>query len=130
MYKNILVIVNMWKLENLNVIFYYQNGDATGGVSFTIGIQTPWQKTTLLKYENDGCISMDATFGTNDLMYHLFILVDFDKWHNRTTIALVITSRQKEYDIYDWLWALKLFVNNEDLDWKSLCFIVDDAIQD
>ena len=34
MYKNILVIVNMWKLENLNVIFYYQNGDATCKLDF------------------------------------------------------------------------------------------------
>jgi hypothetical protein len=40
----------MWKLENPNVVFYYQNGDATGGVPFTIDIQTPWQKTTILKY--------------------------------------------------------------------------------
>jgi hypothetical protein len=73
---------------------------------------------------------MDATFGTNNLMYHLFTLVVFDEWHNGIPIAWVITSRQKEDNIYDWLWALKLFVNNEDLDWKPSCFIVDDAIQE
>ena len=43
-HKNALVSVNMWKLENPNVIFYYQNDDATRGVPFTIGIQTSWQK--------------------------------------------------------------------------------------
>ena len=43
-HKNVLVSVNMWKLENPNVIFYYQNDDATRGVPFTIGIQTSWQK--------------------------------------------------------------------------------------
>ena len=58
-------------------MFYYQNDDATGGVSFTIGIQTPCQKTTILKYEKDGCIYMDATFSTNDLIYHLFNMVVF-----------------------------------------------------
>lgn len=122
--------VNMWKLENPDSVFYYQNGNGTEGIPFTIGIQTPWQKTTLMKYGRDGCISMDATFGTNDLMYHLFTLVVFDEWHNGIPIAWVITSRQKEDDIFDWLWALKLFVNNEDLAWKPSCFIVDDAIQE
>jgi len=112
------------------VVFFYQNGDATQGVPFTIGIQTPWQKATFLKYGRNGCISMDVTFGTNDLMYHLFTLVVFDEWHNGIPIAWVITSRQKEDDIYDWLWALKLSINNEDLDWKPSCFIVDDAIQE
>ena len=24
--------MNMWKLENPNMVFYYQNGDAIGGV--------------------------------------------------------------------------------------------------
>ena len=65
------------KIGNPNVVIYYKNGDATGGVPFTIRIQTPWQKTTLLKYEKDGCISIDAIFGANDLMYHLFTLVVF-----------------------------------------------------
>ena len=37
-YKNTL---DMRKLENLNVVFFYQNGDTTGGVIFTIGIQIP-----------------------------------------------------------------------------------------
>ena len=86
-HKNALVSVNMWKLENSNVVFYYQNGHATKGVSFIIGIQTPWQKSTLLKYERDGSISMTAIFGTKDLMYHLFTLVVFDEWYNGIPIA-------------------------------------------
>jgi hypothetical protein len=64
------------------VVFYYQNDDVTGGISSNIDIQTSWQKTTLLKYERDGCNFKDATFSTNDLMYHLFTLVVFDEWHN------------------------------------------------
>ena len=87
MHKNALVSVNMWKLENHNLVFYYQNGDTTGGVTETNGVQTLWQKITLLKYRKDGCNSMDATFGTNDLMYHLFTLVVFDDWHNEIPIA-------------------------------------------
>jgi hypothetical protein len=67
----------MWKLENSNVVFYHENGDATGCILFTIGILAPRQKKTLLKYKKDGCICMNAIFGTNDLMYHLFTLVVF-----------------------------------------------------
>ena len=87
MHKNALVSVNTWKLENPNVVIYYKNCDATGGVPFTIRIQTPWQKTTLLKYEKDGCIFIDPIFGANDLMYHLFTLVVFYEWHNEISIA-------------------------------------------
>ena len=82
-----------------------------------------------MKYEKYRCIFTDATFGTNDLMYHLFTLVVFDEWHNTILIAWVNTSRQKN-DIYDWLWALPLFIKNKDLDWNPSCFIVDDAIQE
>ena len=30
----------------------------------------------------------------------------------------------------DLIWAVKLFVNNEDLDWKPSYFIMDDTIQE
>ena len=46
-------------------------------------------KTTLLKYERDEYIFMDATFGTNDLMYHLFTLVVFYEWHNGIPIVWI-----------------------------------------
>ena len=69
------------------MVFYYKNGDATSSVPFIFGIQTPWQKATLLKYGRDGCIFIDAIFGTNDLMHHLFTLVVFYEWHNGISIA-------------------------------------------
>ena len=77
----------MWKLENPNVVFYYQNDDASRGVHFIIGCQIPWQKTTLLKYGKDQYIFIDATFDINDLMYYLFTLVVFYEWHNGIPIA-------------------------------------------
>ena len=33
------------------MIFYYQIDSTARGVHFIIGIQTPWQKTSLLKYK-------------------------------------------------------------------------------
>jgi hypothetical protein len=68
MHKNALVSVNMWKLENPNAVFYYQNCDATRDIAFTIGIQILWQNTTLLKYKRDGCNSTHATFSTTYLL--------------------------------------------------------------
>jgi hypothetical protein len=42
---------------------------------FTIGIQTPTQCGFLVSYGHNGAISMDATFGTNDMKFHLFTLM-------------------------------------------------------
>jgi len=72
------------------------------GVPFTIGIQTPWQKTTLLKYGRNGCISIDATFGTNDLMYHLFTLVVLMSGTMESQLRrLSHQDKKKMIDIYD-----------------------------
>jgi hypothetical protein len=38
-------------------------------------------------YGHNGAISMDATFGTNDVNYHLFTLMGFDV--HRTKVPLV-----------------------------------------
>jgi hypothetical protein len=47
-------------------------------VPFTINIQTPIQCESMLSYGHNGAISMDATFGTNDMKFHLFTLMGFD----------------------------------------------------
>jgi hypothetical protein len=50
-------------------------------VPFAIGIQTPIQCDCMLSYGHNGAISMDATFGTNDMKFHLFTLMGFDEHH-------------------------------------------------
>jgi len=35
----------------------------------------------MLTYGHNGAISMDATFNTNDVKYHLFTLMGFDVHH-------------------------------------------------
>jgi hypothetical protein len=35
----------------------------------------------MLAYGHNGAISMDATFGTNDVKYHLFTLMGLDGHH-------------------------------------------------
>ncbi len=46
-------------------------------VPFTIGIQTPFQLQSMVSLNDNGAISMDATFGTNDVKFHLFTLMVF-----------------------------------------------------
>ncbi len=47
-------------------------------VPFTTDIQTSIQCDSMLSYGHNGAISMDATFGTNDMKFHLFTLMGFD----------------------------------------------------
>ncbi len=47
-------------------------------VPFTIGVQTPTQCESMLSYGHTGAISMDATFGTNDMKFYIFTLTWFD----------------------------------------------------
>ena len=88
LHKNDAQSVRMWVQRNPEKIFYYSEsnkekakpveGELTGeNMPFTIGIQTPWQRTMMLKYGNGGGISVDATFGTNEkkVLHDLFIVM-------------------------------------------------------
>jgi hypothetical protein len=64
--------VQIWVMENPNSIFYYVeharmdlNLPSQDDISFTFGIQTPWQAKMMTKFEHKNSISFDATFGTN-----------------------------------------------------------------
>jgi hypothetical protein len=52
------------------------------------------QYQSMLAYGHNGAISMDATFGTNDVKYHLFTLMGFDVHHTKVLLAWIITSQQ------------------------------------
>jgi hypothetical protein len=49
----------------------------------------------MLSYGHNGAISMDATFGTNDMKFHLFTLMGFDDHRMGVPLAWIIASRQK-----------------------------------
>jgi hypothetical protein len=50
------------------------------------------QLQAMLQFGHNKFISMDATFGTNDVKYHLFTLMAFDFHRTGVPIAWVITS--------------------------------------
>jgi hypothetical protein len=45
---------------------------------------------------------MDATFGTNDMKFHLFTLMGFDDHCTGVLLAWIITSRQIVEDLIEW----------------------------
>ncbi len=110
-------------------MFYFEDASEDNGihVPFTIGIQTPFQLKAMVSLRDNGVVSMDATFNTNDVKFHLFTLMVFDAHRIRMLVAWIITSRQTCDDLVDWFISLKTKLVRKNPKWKPSCFIVDDA---
>ncbi len=80
LHTNLAISIQSWALQHLkDMVFFQDVGEINETqVPFTIGIQTPTQCESMLSYGHNGAISMDATFGTNDMKFHLFTLMGFD----------------------------------------------------
>ncbi len=76
-------------------MFYFQDASENNGihVPFTIGIQNSSQLQVMVSLGDNGAISMDVTFGTNDVKFHFFTLMVFDAHHTGMSVAWIITSR-------------------------------------
>jgi len=113
-------------------VFYFQNASEDNGihVPFTIRIQTTSQLQTMVSLGDNGAISMVATFGANDVKFHLFTLMVFDAHRIRVPIAWVITNHQTCNDLVEWLTPLKTKLLRNNPKWKPSCFIVDDDLQE
>jgi hypothetical protein len=73
---------------------------------------------------------MDATFGTNDMKFHLFTLMVFDDHRTRVLLALIIIYRQTVQDLIELLKPLKDKMLSHMPHWKPSCFLLDDAFQE
>ncbi len=73
-------------------MFYFQNASEDNGihVPFIIKIQTLFQLQAMVSLGDNGTISMDVTFGTNDVKFHLLTLMVFDAHRIRMLIAWII----------------------------------------
>jgi len=74
-------------------VFFFQDEINGTQIPFTIGIQTPTQCESMLSYNHNGAIFMDALFGTNDMKFHLFTLIGFDDYRMGVPLAWIIVSR-------------------------------------
>lgn len=66
------VIEQMWMIENLAHVFFYQirtlmnlNSMSQEGLPFTFGIQMEWQLEMMVRFGHNNVLSIDATFDTN-----------------------------------------------------------------
>ncbi len=112
-------------------MFFFQDVGEINRIQapFTISIQTPTRCESMLSYGHNGAISMDATFGTNDMKFHLFTLMGFDDHRTGVLLALIITSRQTVKDLIEWLKPLKDKMLSHMPHYKPSCFLIDDAPQ-
>jgi hypothetical protein len=113
-------------------VFFFQDVSEINGtqVTFTIGIQTPTQCESMLSYGHNGVVSINATFGTNDMKFHLFTLTGFDDHRTGVPLTCIITSKQTVEDLIEWLKPLKDKMSSYMPHWKPSCFLVDDAPQE
>jgi len=95
LHTNPTISIRTWALQHSEDVFFLQDVGEINGVQvlFTIGIQTPIQCESMLSYGHNGAISMDATFDTNDMKFHLFTLMGFDDHCTGVPLAWIITSR-------------------------------------
>jgi hypothetical protein len=109
LHTNLAISIPFWAFKHLEDLFFFQDASVINGIQipFTIGIQTPTQCESMLSYGHNAAISMDATFGTNDMKFHLFTLMGFDDHRMDVLLTWIITSRQIVEDLIEWLKPLK-----------------------
>jgi hypothetical protein len=132
LHTNLAISIQSSTFEHLEDVFFFQDvGEINGTqVPFTIGIQTPTQCESMLSYGHNGVIFMYATFGTNDMKFHLFTLMGFDDHRTCVLLAWIITRRQTVEDLIEWLKPLKDKMLSHMPHLKPSCFFVDDAPQE
>jgi hypothetical protein len=84
----------------------------------------------MVSLNDNGAISMDATFGINDVKFHLFTLMMFDAHRTRVPVAWIITSHQTCDHLVEWLTPLKTKFLRMNPKWKPSSLIVDDVPQE
>ncbi len=77
-------------------MFYFQDVNEVNGIHVPsiIRIQTPFQLQSMVRLSINATISMDATFNTNDVKFHLFTLMVFDAHYIEVPITWTIRSCQ------------------------------------
>ncbi len=95
LHKNPTISLRTWAFSHLDDVFYFQDASENNGihVPFTIGIQTPSQLQAMVSLGDNGAISMDATFDTNDVKFHLFTLMVFNAHRTGMVVAWIIIIR-------------------------------------
>jgi hypothetical protein len=124
LHKNPAISLRTWAFSHQDDVFYFQDASEDNGIHVpsTIRIQTPSQLQAMVSLGDNGAISMDATFGTNDVKFHLFTLMVFDAHHIGMLVAWIITSLQTCDDLVEWLTPMKIKLLKKNPKWKTFIF--------
>jgi hypothetical protein len=83
LHTNLAISIWSWIFQHSKDVFFSQDVDEINGIQ----LHSPTQCDSILLYAHNGAISMDATFGTNDMKFHLFTLMGFDD-HCRSVLLV------------------------------------------
>jgi hypothetical protein len=88
--------MHTWAFNHLDDVFYFQDVNEVDGIKFPfiIRIQILSQLQSMVSLHDNRVVSMDATFSTNDVKFHLFTLMVFDAHYTEMPVAWIITSHQ------------------------------------
>jgi hypothetical protein len=127
--KNPVISFCTRAFSHLNDVFYFQDASEDNGihVPFTIWILNQSQLQVMVSLSDNGVISMDATFNTIDVKFHLFTLMMFDALCIKVLVAWIITSCQTCNDLVEWLTPLKTKLLRKNFRWKPSCFNIDNV---
>jgi hypothetical protein len=119
--------VRMFTEMHPDFIFIYKEQINDQQQPFVLGMVTANMLQTALKYGDGNAVLMDATFGTNHLRMHLHTGLVMDAHGNGLPIFHVLSQRQQQEDLQEWLLAFKSLMLQHNSTWQPSCFLVDDA---
>jgi hypothetical protein len=124
--------LHTWAFNHLDDVFYFQDVSEDNGihVPFIIRIQTLSQLQAMVSLCDNGAISIDSTFGNNDVKFHLFTLMVFDAHPTKVPIAWIITSLLNMQLFGGLATSLKTKLLRKNPKWKPSCFNIDDVPQE
>ncbi len=105
-----VISIQRWTFNHSENDFYFQDVGEVNGIEtqFIVGIQTLVQLQYMISCIHNEPISMDATFGINDVKFCLFTLILFHACFIGVPMALIMAFWTKCEDLVQWLTLLKV----------------------
>jgi hypothetical protein len=121
LHKNLVIYIQRWTFNYSKSDFYFQDASEVNGIEipFTVGIQILVQLQSMISCVHNEPISMNATFGINDVKFHLFTLIVFHAHYIGMSMALIMTCWKKCEDLVEWLTLLKVELLSYMPKWKQ-----------
>jgi hypothetical protein len=110
-------------------MFSFQEVDEVNEVQMpsTLSIQTPSQYQIHAFMWPQWCYINGCHICTNNMKFHFFTLMGFDVHHTGVPLIWIIINQQTIENLVEWLKPLKATMISHITNWRSFCFIIDNA---